>query len=356
MTEFVQLGVGQADIERLSAQAAALEGIDHPGVVELLRFSAQDGVAELVTVEVDGPTLAARPDLPLGELAAVVASVATTLADLHDLGVVHGNVVPHHVLLSADGPVLCGFCPGRTPSDDVHDLGVLIADRVEHGALAELADAACHPDPVLRPTARALAAAIHAKVDRQTSAPAEPAPTLRALLAAHPAGRARRRRFRPAIGAGIAVVVATVAFIAMHPTARPTVAVAPVRSATTTTVAVDTSLPTQVWPAPVATGPAPTIEIDGHKYVVGSAGDIAAVSASSCGATPTVAVLRPSTGAVYTFDALATRGHDTTAAPMESVAGASSLTFEDGDGDGCPDLVVTRTQGEPVVLPVGDGR
>jgi hypothetical protein len=153
----------------------------------------------------------------------------------------------------------------------------------------------------------------------------------------------------------VGAVVAVLAFMALRPATGSTPAVAvvpapPPSPTTTAAPAVETSLPTQVWPVPAAGGPAPTLEIGGRRYSVGQPGDVAVADVPGCGNMPRVAVLRPATGTVYAFTAIADAGVDTSAVPIGTVAGASGLAFRDADGDGCNDIVVTRTQGDPVVL------
>ena len=100
---------GEAGADRIRRQAELLAAAHHPGVVELIGVEGSVDRPVLVTVVVDGPTLAAPMPLAVEEVAGLVREVAETLAHLHDLGIVHGAVAPEHVLLRAGGPVLCGF-------------------------------------------------------------------------------------------------------------------------------------------------------------------------------------------------------------------------------------------------------
>jgi hypothetical protein len=102
---------------RLYREAELLRVASHPGVVKLVSVGDDGLWPVLCTAPVDGPTLA-EVSLPFEELAGVVAAVASTLADLHDVGVVHGAVAPEHVLLEAGGrPVLCGLGYGGTAGE-----------------------------------------------------------------------------------------------------------------------------------------------------------------------------------------------------------------------------------------------
>jgi hypothetical protein len=152
---FRKAAADPSQVHRIVAEAEVLEAARLPGVVELIGIEGDADRPVLVTARVDGPDLSTA-HLPLAEVAGVVAAVATTLADLHDLGLVHGALTGEHVLLGGDGrPVLCGFgyaarsgCPpgaewdggqavadpARRPGDplvpstDVYALGVLLGE------------------------------------------------------------------------------------------------------------------------------------------------------------------------------------------------------------------------------------
>lgn len=175
--------------DRVPAEAAALAEARHPGVVELVD-SAGD---VLRTNLVDGRSLADMGPVPAAEIAGVAAAVASTLADLHHLGVVHGGIDASHVLVAAGGrPLLCSLGRGGDPADDVAALGRLVTDLLaqappEHRersgrgqsggrrlgpmlappvvpALAALAAEATAPEPAARPTARAFAEAVRQRI------------------------------------------------------------------------------------------------------------------------------------------------------------------------------------------------
>jgi len=206
---------------RIGAEAEVLAAAQIPGVVTLVAVDDDRVRPSLVTARVDGIDLGRGLDLSVDEVAGVVAAVGTILADLHDLGLVHGAVMASHVLVGPDGrPVLCGFgyggragdppvdeaplpegCrdPARRPGDplacsaDVYALGGLLralvaqasivtarsgpppgrwvgggvarrprrsTDRSARDALAAVAERATTADPRLRLGARSLAAAV----------------------------------------------------------------------------------------------------------------------------------------------------------------------------------------------------
>ncbi len=121
--------------EALACEVERLEQARHPGVVELL----EHGEDHLVVRWAGGETLETwRPALP--QAAALLAAVAATVADLHELGLVHGRLQARHVVVGPDGrPRLAGFggtTPGTgeaTPADDVAALGQLVGRLVGPG-------------------------------------------------------------------------------------------------------------------------------------------------------------------------------------------------------------------------------
>ena len=181
---------------RLEREAALLESARHPGVVELEGVEGHGVGAILLTAHVDGPTLGRVGRLPLEESAGLLAAVASTLADLHDLGVVHGAVCPDHVIVGRGGrPVLCGFAYGGhvgqplgpvaavppqfadpaaadsqalAPSLDVFAIGALARflapDPPAGHVLGKVAAEAMSEDASARPSARALAEALQREV------------------------------------------------------------------------------------------------------------------------------------------------------------------------------------------------
>ena len=363
MTDHVKVGVGEHGVARLRQEAEVLEAARHPGVVELLDFSDEGGVAELRTAGVDGPPLARSEPLSAEEVAGLAAAVATTAADLHDAGIVHGAIHAGHVLLGASGPVLCGFGsagppgPGRQPADDVAAIGRMVLDLVDGGPVAEVASSldSC--------TARQAAAAFKSSMSTATLPGRSPVPVdtdpLADLLRR---GRPRdprpgprwRRRWVLAPIALIAVTTAAVVLASPHEASAPLSVAAPrttPSSAVTTTAGPAASL---VWPP--AAGPAPTFVLEGRRYSAGKPGDIALVGPFGCnGADGTAAVLRPASGQVFVFTEAASAGHEVASAQVATVLGGRGLRADDTDGDGCVDLLVERSTGDPVPVALEQG-
>lgn len=103
-----------SDRRRLASEAAILRTAAHPGVVELVAVDNPGHPDAIVLRRVDGRTLAEQSPVPPEALSWTGAALATTVADLHDIGVVHLALEPSHVIIDGVGrPVLCGFGQAR---------------------------------------------------------------------------------------------------------------------------------------------------------------------------------------------------------------------------------------------------
>ena len=168
----------------LAQEGDRLDRSRHPGVVKLLAASADE-----LTIAWAGAQTLELLAAPIPVLCGVLTSVASTVADLHGIGIIHGRLDASHVVIDADGrPRLCGMrgpsVDERTPlpTDDVAAIGALIDHLMgcetelepiperrwsrrrwtgyQRRALQLVADRASHEDPARRPTARELATAI----------------------------------------------------------------------------------------------------------------------------------------------------------------------------------------------------
>ena len=89
----------------LSAAVAAGQ-LGHPRIASIFDAAEELGLAYVVSEWVDGGALAAvlvDGPLPSGRATTVVAQVAEALAHAHSLGVAHGDLDAHNVLLCPDG-------------------------------------------------------------------------------------------------------------------------------------------------------------------------------------------------------------------------------------------------------------
>ncbi|MDZ7676998.1 MAG: hypothetical protein U5K29_00410 [Acidimicrobiales bacterium] len=185
-------------IERVRHEIDVLRRVQHPGVVSLLDATDSEDQVVVRTRFCGSRTLATVGPLSVARAAGIVAALAATVADLHELGVSHGRISADHILIGGDGrPVLCGFggatldADDHACSEDVAAMGVLLqeilaplddvapipASRLgrrgawsgyQRRALLNLADQASADHPSARPSARQLAQNIRATVPDAT--------------------------------------------------------------------------------------------------------------------------------------------------------------------------------------------
>jgi len=350
---------GAAAVDALRREGERLRRATHPGVVSVVRSVPSADGWELVLAH-GGRSLATLAPPSASEAATIVAGLASTMADLHEIGISHGRIEPSHVLLGDSGlPRLCGFGDGALPSapeDDVAALGALleqllgaeaeeepIPDRRwgtrrrwrgwERRALLLLADQATSEDPSRRPTARRLAAAIAAavpvadRVDPTTEREVDPIDRLRPD--SHVGATSSRRR-------GVPMVLAAFGAVLLVAAAQR------LRSPDS-----DGSSSSLLGPRgdvleaePVAGS---LLVEDGRRYRVGQDGDHLLVADWACDGRPTPAVFRPSTHEVFVFDRwtgtepLAMRPMATVDDAVGMISGAAS--------DGCPELSLRTGDG-----------
>ena len=97
-------------VARLTREARMLTLARHPGVVTLIGLERTPERARLTTAGTGSHTLATWPCPSAERAAGVIAALAETVADLHQLGIAHGRITADHVLIDQDGrPVLTGF-------------------------------------------------------------------------------------------------------------------------------------------------------------------------------------------------------------------------------------------------------
>ncbi|HEV2766472.1 MAG TPA: protein kinase [Acidimicrobiales bacterium] len=349
--------------DRLRREAEILRQASHPGVVELVGIDElHGGGAALTTAFVAGGTLGdSAGRLEPAAMARVVAGLATTLADLHDRGIVHGRVRADHVLVAGTSgePVLCGLAEARTverpaeaapdATDDTEALAHLVATLTsphsDHltGALRQAVER-WHAGAA-RPTSRSLAVALAGLVPDQPPAAGPGTTSGRSLPPRRPP--APRRRPGPrwlAVAGAVAVTVGIAAAVALvfagggppSPAAVdiPVAAAVPERSTSTSAPATTSTVPplTTVPPPPTTEAPVrvfpppecppadpPAADVDGDgcpdpvevsdgvvaaagaRWQVGAPDDLVVIGDWDCDGLATAAVVRPSSGHVWTF-------------------------------------------------------
>ncbi|MFN3651371.1 MAG: protein kinase domain-containing protein [Armatimonadota bacterium] len=116
---------------RLAEEEAVLRRADHPRVVRLLDSGSSDAAPFLALEWLEGRTLSdAVParGLPLRQVLETLEAVADGLAHLHARGLLHGDLRPQNVMLTADrGAVLTDPGgteppPGAPPSSEAEDM------------------------------------------------------------------------------------------------------------------------------------------------------------------------------------------------------------------------------------------
>jgi len=374
----------------IRAEAARLAGLDHPGVVRFVALRDDPDGPRLVTGYVGPRTLATMGRVTAERAAVLVADLASTLADLHAAGEVHGDVRPEHVLVAGDRTVLCSVATdgAPTPADDVRGIGECLQALLEpdldeepipdrrpwrrtpwvgyrHRALLTLADQATDDEPGRRPAARALADGILAAVGGRS--PAEPdhpprdhpvrvlvqqvSDLVAVRLRPHPMREPAARRGRPVVLlGGVGVLVATVGVVGLTTRAGPAAQVGAADTPTATTACPGTGpdLDGDGCPERVELGTG-WIAVDGRRYRVGRPGNDLAVGDWDGDGRSTVALLQRGTGQVWSFPTWDPEAA-VTAVPVGDYPGATDL--DDTSVDGRDHLVVRHRNGSLQEVPV----
>ena len=95
-------------VARFRQEARTMARVHHPSIVTVHDVDESDGLLYIVMELVEGESLADRLHrehlLSPEALAPILSSVASGLAVLHGLGLVHRDVKPHNILLPTTGP------------------------------------------------------------------------------------------------------------------------------------------------------------------------------------------------------------------------------------------------------------
>lgn len=362
----------QPDAATLASEGRRLMEAAHPGVARVVESGPTRDGWELRLAH-EGVPVSSLRSLSPSLVATIVSQAATTLADLHDRGIVHGRLDASSILWTPSGcAMVCEFGtpPGDrgglvTPSDDVAALGAIVVEALDRGVLDT-------NDPRLRRQRRSVAheLALRAVASDAGADPPTRRPPIRRLAGelAQLADTSRRRR-RPAApiarrsaspgGVSVALLPPILALslvlvvLALRWPAHAARPAPPTPPHTATEVPAGPTLPTAPNPACVATVGSPTragdcpnsvavdgnvVTADGHPYVVGVPGDKLVVGDWDCDGDMAAALLRPSSGEVLVFADFAD-GATLAATTARSVDGAVDFAFS-GVSDGCPSLGV----------------
>jgi serine/threonine protein kinase len=97
--------LNEEDAAQFMREAQLLVGLTHPSIVRVLDFAVQDGLPFLVMEYAPGGTLCQRypagTQVPLDTLVAYVQQVASALQYAHDQRLIHRDVKPENMLLTA---------------------------------------------------------------------------------------------------------------------------------------------------------------------------------------------------------------------------------------------------------------
>src|SRR5487761_1299187 len=106
---FSELSSDSAFVARFRREAQAAANLSHPNIVPIFDWGEADATYFIVMEYVDGEALSSiiRTQAPLAgaQAASIASDIAKALAYAHRHGVVHRDVKPGNVLISADGQV-----------------------------------------------------------------------------------------------------------------------------------------------------------------------------------------------------------------------------------------------------------
>jgi eukaryotic-like serine/threonine-protein kinase len=95
-------------VRRFEQEAQAASALNHPNILAVHDFGAQDGTTYIVAELLEGETLRSRlagGALPLRRVLAYAQQIVSGLAAAHEKGIVHRDLKPENVFITSDGRV-----------------------------------------------------------------------------------------------------------------------------------------------------------------------------------------------------------------------------------------------------------
>ena len=93
---------------RLIREAQASASLDHSNICQVFGIHEEEGQTFIAMAYIDGPSLADRSKerpLPVGEALDLAIQIAEGLQEAHEKGIVHRDIKPQNVMLTAKGQV-----------------------------------------------------------------------------------------------------------------------------------------------------------------------------------------------------------------------------------------------------------
>lgn len=109
----------EEDVLRFEREAQLAAALDHPNIIPIYEFGRSEGQYYLVMKFVDGRPLDGA-DLDAARLVEVMASVCRAVHSAHEAGVIHRDLKPQNIMLSAEGrPIVLDFGLAKTVEGSV---------------------------------------------------------------------------------------------------------------------------------------------------------------------------------------------------------------------------------------------